>query len=381
MGRLAQGSAFFDREDVMRSVWDLLETSNLILLAPRRVGKSSLLNRLKEDGLDRGYNTLYLSVPDAEDELDFMKRLIRALSEADSAPGSWLASLKNKLPHDLELTFKLSLVELKAKNFDWRKPAEELETILRSAEARTILLIDELPLLIGSIVKQDASGSRAERFLLWLKRLREQFEPRWFFAGSIGLDSVARKLNLSGTIHDLQPIELGAFTEEKARGYLIGRGEYHACRLDEETITAIFSAVEWLIPFHLNLVFEELRAVAGEKKRAASPALVEEALQRLMRNGRTHFDHWDERLEKIMDARMPRYCELMLGITSGQKDGVKVETLELRLRREIADNRERAAVLRQALDLLISDAYLVRSLDVVRFRSALVRRYWQEVQG
>lgn len=123
----------------------------------------------------------------------------------------------------------MSLVELKAKNFDWRKPAEELETFLKDADSRTILPIDELPLLIGSIVKQDPTGNRAERFLLWLKRLREQFEPRWFFAGSIGLDSVARKLKLSGTIHDLQPIELGAFTEEKARAYLIGRGEYNEC--------------------------------------------------------------------------------------------------------------------------------------------------------
>jgi len=48
-----------------------------------------------------------------------------------------------------------------------------------------VLLIDELPLLIGSIVHQDPSGTRAERFLLWLKRLREQYQPRWFFAGSV----------------------------------------------------------------------------------------------------------------------------------------------------------------------------------------------------
>src|ERR1019366_2022941 len=68
MGRLADGSAFFDRQEIMSRAWDLLKTSNLLLLAPRRVGKSSLLNRMKQDGPARGYNTLYLSVPDAEDE-------------------------------------------------------------------------------------------------------------------------------------------------------------------------------------------------------------------------------------------------------------------------------------------------------------------------
>jgi hypothetical protein len=66
MGRLAEGDAFFDREDVMNRAWGLLETSNLLLLAPRRVGKSSLLNRMKEKSAEAGYDSLYLSVPDAE---------------------------------------------------------------------------------------------------------------------------------------------------------------------------------------------------------------------------------------------------------------------------------------------------------------------------
>jgi hypothetical protein len=45
MGRLAEGEAFFDREEVIARAWDLLKTSNLLLLAPRRVGKSSLLEQ------------------------------------------------------------------------------------------------------------------------------------------------------------------------------------------------------------------------------------------------------------------------------------------------------------------------------------------------
>jgi len=34
----------------------------------------------------------------------------------------------------------------------------------------------------------------------------------------------------------------------------------------------------------------------------------------------------------------------------------------------------------RTLDLLISDGYLVRNEGTVRFRSALLRRYWKEVQ-
>src|ERR1035438_10355984 len=224
----------------------------------------------------------YLSVPDAEDELDFIKRLVRGFRDAEWTSGGWVAAFKDKLPADLEFVLKTGLIELKAKKFDWRRPAEELETLLKSGDPQTLLLIDELPLLIASIVHDDPSGSRAERFLLWLKRLREQYQPRWFFAGSIGLDSVARRLKLSGTIPDLQPIELGEFSPEKARVYLMGRGQFYEWARTADTIEAILGAVEWPIPFHLNLVFEELRAVVSEGHGAPSPSLVETALQRLM---------------------------------------------------------------------------------------------------
>ena len=381
MGRLAVGRAFFDRQEIMSRAWDLLKTSNLLLLAPRRVGKSSLLNRMKEDGPGRGYNTVYLSVPDAEDELDFIKRLVRGFRDADWASGGWIANFKEKLPGDLEVVLKTGLIELKAKNFDWRRPAEDLEALLKSAEPETLLLIDELPLLIASIVHQDPSGIRAERFLLWLKRLREQYPPRWFFAGSIGLDSVARRLKLSGTIHDLQPIELAEFSPERARDYLMGRGQFYQWELTAETIDAILLAVEWPIPFHLNLMFEELRAVVSEGHGPPSPALVEIALQRLIAHGRTHFDHWDERLARMLDVRFQQYCEIILSCACRDATGVTVAGIDLRLSRELNDDQDRAEMLRQMLDLLISDGYLVRQAGVVRFRSSLLRRYWLEVQG
>jgi len=92
---------------------------------------------------------------------------------------------KNNLPEDLEVVLKTSLLELKAKKFDWRRPAEELETLLKGADSETVLLIDELPLADRQHRASGFNpGTRAERFLLWLKRLRKQYQPRWFFAGS-----------------------------------------------------------------------------------------------------------------------------------------------------------------------------------------------------
>jgi hypothetical protein len=102
---------------------------------------------------------------------------------------------------------------------------------------------------------------------------------------------------------------------------------------------------------------------------------------RLIAHGRTHFDHWDERLEKLLDARFPAYCETILSLASRETSGVQIATIDLRLSQEVSNDADRAQTLRQLLDLLIGDGYLVRDAGAVRFRSALLRRYWREVQG
>jgi hypothetical protein len=147
-----------------------------------------------------------------------------------------------------------------------------------------------------------------------------------------------------------------------------------------ETIDAIVTAVEWPIPFYLNLVFEQLRVVVAERQCSPSPALVEFALQRLMQYGRTHFDHWDERLRKMLDDRMVHCCEIVLALACREAAGVTINTVDLRLSQEVAGDRQRSEVLGQLLDFLTSDGYLVREDGAVRFRSALLRRYWKEVQ-
>ena len=118
-----------------------------------------------------------------------------------------------------------------------------------------------------------------------------------------------------------------------------------------------------------------------ERQLPPSADLVEIALQRLMKNGRTHFDHWDERLAKLLGPSIQENCELILGITSRAPGGVSIATIDLRLSQKMADQKSRTELLRQALDLLVSDGYLVKQGDVVRFRSSLLRRYWMELQA
>ncbi|MGB4913341.1 MAG: hypothetical protein WBO95_14690, partial [Candidatus Dechloromonas phosphoritropha] len=46
VGNPVEGDDFFDREQEQRRAWRKLEGSHLLMLAPRRIGKTSLILRL-----------------------------------------------------------------------------------------------------------------------------------------------------------------------------------------------------------------------------------------------------------------------------------------------------------------------------------------------
>lgn len=48
VGKPVTGDDFFDRVREQRSLWNRLDTDNVLLLAPRRVGKTSLMYRLRD---------------------------------------------------------------------------------------------------------------------------------------------------------------------------------------------------------------------------------------------------------------------------------------------------------------------------------------------
>ena len=58
-GNPVTGVDFFDREKLIADLWDALEADSVLLAAPRRVGKSSIMLRLMEKP-ERGFRPLFL---------------------------------------------------------------------------------------------------------------------------------------------------------------------------------------------------------------------------------------------------------------------------------------------------------------------------------
>ncbi|MCK4447284.1 MAG: hypothetical protein KAW56_09405 [Candidatus Marinimicrobia bacterium] len=86
-GNPVRGDNFFKRENLIEKIWEIIESeSNIMLVAPRRVGKTSLMFYLK-DHPKENYHFIFLNTESVNNENEFFKRLLSKLLSSDFIRG------------------------------------------------------------------------------------------------------------------------------------------------------------------------------------------------------------------------------------------------------------------------------------------------------
>jgi uncharacterized protein len=385
IGKPVQHDNFFDREREMRKLWQHLEHDDVLLLAPRRVGKTSLMLRLAEQAPSKGLVASYLSVSDATTELGFVRQLsdavfaiepakVRLEKLADGDVGQFFRRIKKV---DV-LGVSLELADAAAGH--WRTVGETLVAALAASEQRTLLLVDELPVFVLALARQDPSGTRAADFLTWLRKLRETpattEHVRWLLAGSIGLDTVARRLNISKTIGDLHVYnDFGPFSRDVALAFLDALAQTYVLPLPDDVKNRICDRIHWLLPYHIQLLFSELRDHCGDHRCAATTEVIDTVYEKIL-SKRPYFDHWEQRLHEELGEPDARQALDLLNAIAKDPHGASSAVLQAVLGKHIHDSDARDERLSYLLDVLHGDGYLTTAGDRERFVSPLLRDYW-----
>lgn len=384
VGQPVTGSDFFDREREQARIWDDLHRDHLLLLAPRRVGKTSLMLRIKQQAPEKGFRVAYCSVADAQDEIGFVAKLLAAVQEASGGDGVLRRLARGPVGRFFKRVKKVevlkSSVELdRSVSVEWTSLGEALIRELDGEEGRWLALVDELPLFVLSLLGLEDGEARARQFLSWFRGLRQRADLRgnlrWLLAGSIGLDTVTARLRAGDTINDLHLVHLGAFDRETADRLLAELAESHSFPLEAAVREHVLGRVGWLIPFHLQLVFSELRGMCG-----AEPATIEavdaafESLLGPAKKG--YFDYWRQRLGEELGRPDGGHAITLLNAIARDSGGARRETLSQVLSEAVADPETRAEKLRYLLDVLEGDGYLVSVEGRYGFRSPLLREFW-----
>lgn len=380
LGPPVEGNEYFPRADCERRAWQLLGTGHdLLLLDPRRVGKTSFLRRLAAEAR---HSTAVLSVESAVDEGQIIAEIYRVAAEhhprvADALRHGRLRTFVDRIRRVGAMGCEVELAEALAHG-GWRALGEELLGALNS-EGDWLILLDELPLALRRVAGLAPSGdtretteglARVEAFLAWLRdaRQRRGTRVRWILAGSVGLDTLTRRWRLGDQIQDLQVLRLGALPGPEAELFVGWAAARLRLELEPGAAQAIVTAVGWPIPFHLGLVLQELADTGGCGTAAQIDAAVEALLDR---DRRTHFDPWVQRLDRQFTPAQAHVARTLLASTSRDARGNSLPHLRLRLDPEFEF----------VCDALLHDGYLVESASRIQFRSPLLRRWWQRHGG
>jgi uncharacterized protein len=261
---------------------------------------------------------------------------------------------------------------------DWQDDADQAFADIRRTERPWLILIDELPVLVLTLGRQDATGERVRGFLQWFRTLRQRAETsdklRFVLAGSVGLDAVTRRQKLTDTINDLRDWRLGPYDSETADRFLVELARSHKMDLDTGLRQRICEHAEWLIPYHLQVIFSALRDKGAPlPSRQLLDAVVEELLAR-----KIYFSSWEERLRSALGTPEELHARTVLRTCAADPRGALLSVIRLSLAAEVPNVGERERMVRWLLDVLANDGYLVEHAERWRFRSGLLRRYWQK---
>jgi hypothetical protein len=242
---------------------------------------------------------------------------------------------------------------------------------------KVVIMVDEFPQTVKNIL-QNQSKDAAEHFLQLNREIRHEAHEniRFILTGSIGLPTMAEQLNATQHINDLSTIEVPPLRRDEAKTLTIRLLTCEKVAYDDAAIEHLLDKIEWFIPFHIQLIVQELSDEYFDAQETVDTAAVDRAFEKIgdMRND-IYFAHYYSRLEQIFDRPEYTFALALLNALT-QQDEMRLHGVhELAQTHTVAHY---AIVLRT----LTFDGYIFvseRNGDAwYRFASPVLRLWWKK---
>ena len=174
-GRWVSGDNFFNRERELRILETRVRDRNHILLTgQRRMGKTSIARELGRRLETKGWIFLFVDVEGATCAEDVIADIaqavhpIRPITSRVVRVGTAMKRLFGRVEeigaYDVSVKFRAIL---NAGN--WRRQGEELLRHCAARKQSVLLVIDELPIFLKRVLRDEDGFQRVDEFLSWLR--------------------------------------------------------------------------------------------------------------------------------------------------------------------------------------------------------------------
>lgn len=314
-GNIPEPDELYGREELIAYVWTQLSGSNILLLAPRRFGKSGIMLHMLRRPRG-GYLPLDFELEDVNTPEEFVWRLTEgilakdllrnALAQAKGLPGALRKFMQNTLG-EAEFGAEGLKARLKFKEAvgkDWRETAACMMLELEKAEPALLFLLDEFPAMIENFTR--TGGERTARdFLAWFRTVRLEHKDklrrhRFVVAGSIGIDTILRKLEAGDKLGDFQRVYVEPLARPAASRLANDLAATFNIAWSPELEQALFGLLGATVPYFIHLFFSEVGQLPAEARSQLTAADLERVYrQRLIGPAcKQYFAHFSARLRR-----------------------------------------------------------------------------------
>ena len=384
LGNYAAGERFWDRQREVAEISAYLrDGQSLLITGPRRVGKTSLVRAVLA-GLTEA-RTAFVDVEDLQSPAAFVASLG---AEASRDAGTlervrrWFGTRLGALAERTQgVEVGLLKVELQAAVAgSWRTDAVEIVRAVAGDGPRAVVAVDELPLLVNRLLERDRE--EAEALLSTMRSLAQQFPAVvWVVSGSIGLEPVLHRAGLTGMVTHLRAYPVEPWDPPTTAGAARALARTKALALEPGAADAVVEALGLGVPYHVQLLVDEL---ARDAARRGASAVTAADVRRVYAGPflssavRASMLHLESRLLTVLGEgdllRLARDLLTQAAVAS-PLTAAAATALAADL---VRDQAARPAALREALEVLEHDAYLVRRGGGWQFASRLVRDWWRQ---
>lgn len=328
VGSPARVTDFFNREELIELLWNRLETGNVLLAAPRRFGKTSLMYHLI-DHPKQGWKPVHVDAESIAEPVNFIialldslmadKKIRMFLFSSWQKASSWARNLfkdvKLETPWDVGL--KISLKEKIGPH--WQQKGEELLRTLRSfnGNKKLLIIIDELPVMLHLFRGSKLSDHETRMFLYWFRKLRTDprmglTNCRFLVGGSIGIEHYLSRLNASDSFNDFERVQVPELSAEQGADLLKKLLVSRKVKLSTSTQKKILELIGAPIPYFIQIFVTEIATEKAHGLEQIGPKRVEEIYQqRILGTCKTYFQYYYDRL-RYYDRPQERAAKALL---------------------------------------------------------------------